>query len=741
MVIKMTVANSKIKIEKSLKKLPLTLQEISTLTICFIMGVGIGRSSWSDISLAFASLILLQQHCKPLQKTAVLGGELLCLGFMSVKNSNYLPYFLSCVIYIFSLNVLHKRENALLPAVIFMAVSKIILVYFNYSWQYKVYAVLEAVVVYVISDIIKDGKDFLETDMEISSFTDAFSVAWVIAIPTAAFSGFDAHWIYPGAAFTVALSWLYMEKGKISHSFLCIAIMILNIADKRAFLALLAVLSAVSVIGYYFVEKFSRLIYPFVIAVSVVGNLIFIDELNSFVAIGTCVHALIMYTILPHILNFKRVKTFEIYSNQKDYRQLMISLEKLKSSLNFLGTTVMDISLLNEKNLTGKNIEDMVAEEICSKCRNNIYCWQEKYSFTCEQFSKYSTRMYWNVDNDFAMPFYGQCINVDKLKKSFEENSKLYLTKKYILQSRKNNQKLLQSAFMSISSAVGDMLYQNQTSRLVNTSLTMQMSNFLKDLGTETSYCLCSQNPDKVTFSLLAPAEETQLYKIKNKIEDIYAEKFSDCDLEIQGVEYIYSFCVKTFFDYDFTVKSRRYGNVNGDSAEVFKIYEKLYVIISDGMGTGPRARAESMTAVAMAKSLLSADVSVLNVINIVNLSLNLKGYGESGASLDILCVNLLDGKASVTKAGAGQSVLISKDDIKLIYKNSLPLGVLKDIKAEKEEFEVTSGDIIIMMSDGVAFEKSKFDSLLDKKCENIAEELIENSFQKDDKTVIVIKF
>ena len=230
------------------------------------------------------------------------------------------------------------------------------------------------------------------------------------------------------------------------------------------------------------------------------------------------------------------------------------------------------------------------------------------------------------------------------------------------------------------------------------------------------------------------------MYKIHSRIEYLYGVKFSSPRVEQQGTELIYIFHARPVYSYDISVKTSRFRQVNGDNRISFIHNSSLYVILSDGMGTGQLAAAESRTVIAMAKSLITTGISMKNVIDIINLALNLKGSGESTASIDILQINLSDGSSIVTKAGAGVSLVLDSRGLTRYYHDSLPLGILKDVKPVECSFRLSAGDTVILMSDGAGVISNTVKDMYSASCDRIAAAVMEENKTKDDKTVIAVK-
>lgn len=708
--------------------------------ICFFTGLCGGRSMWCDIPMAGTVPVLAAITADMVCRYAFIAGGLLSAGILAVADTAYIPYFLSYIFFAVVGNITSKKNYPLVSSLTVMAVAKLVLVFFSYPVWYKLYAVAEPVILYITAQVAQSGLDNLADGSDISTFTDGACALVAVLLPVVALSGLDSRALYPGRAAALGLAWFYSASGRQSCSLLCLVAVSVSIMDKQGFIYLYMIFLALWLLGCFCAEKQSFYIYPVTIATAFTANVMRISNINSFVATGTTITALIVYTALPHIIGQNTARQKDVFTDGRDWRLLMLSMKKLENSLNYLAGCAIDISRLNEKNLQTESIEDLVAEDVCRKCEKNSYCWQEKYSYTQQRLADYGRKMYWAGERRFPQGFTAQCSHIDRLTTSFEENSRLLLSKKYILQSQKNNQKLLQNAFLSISAAVGDLIYQNRHSHLINTSLTMSADRFLKENGVSPTYCLCSQNPDQTSFAVLQPVDENLLYRIQLFLENAYGTKFSSPVVEQQGNELLYIFTSRPLFAYDIAVETSRLKNVNGDNYDSFVHNGRLYVLLSDGMGTGSLAAAESQTVIAMARSLITTGVSMKNVVNIINLSLNLKGSGESSASLDIMETDLFTGSTTITKAGAGVSLVLNRQGLARHYADSLPLGILKEVKPVECSFSLSAGDTAIIMSDGAGVVSNGVKDMYSHSCRQLARFIMEENRLQDDKTVIAVR-
>ncbi len=713
---------------------------IPGLAACFFMVVSSSKAAAWDFRLPGLVLVLTAAADDIMEKAVFSAGGVLALAMLSLTDSRYIPYLLGQIMYIAGYTVLKKEKYILPVAVGFTVVAKILLVNGGPGGGGSLYTILEGGALWRLVQVVKNGREMYSRQGINHSFTDILQLLVAAMVAVLALSGFDSRLLYVGAAVALAFSWLWVNKNENIYSLIALLCFFAGLRDKQGFEALFIRGRGVWLPGAVLREKASYIIYPVTIFTAFAANLVFLEEINGFALTGTVIGSLVCYTTLPYLTELKKKKPTETFRREKDYRRLQTSMKKLEESLNFLGSCAIDISKLNEKNMVSKPLEDMVAEDVCRKCRKNSHCWQEKYSFTSSQFARYARSMSFADSPGFEMGFYSQCSQIDRVKASFRENSRLELSRRYIRQSAKNNQKLLQSAFLSVSAAVGEMLHKSSMDRLVNSSFTMQLDRFLGELGINHSYCLRSRNPDRVDFSAAEPIAEKDLYKIRAKLENMYDEKFGECTIEQNGHRLAYSFRAVPMLAAEWQAESKPLKDINGDGYMVLAPAGRLYVLLSDGMGTGAAAAAESRTVLAMAKSLLMRGVSVIRMMAIVNLAMNLRGSGENGASLEVLEVDMYTGKSKLVKAGAGVSLVFNEKGLTRYYKDSLPLGILKDVKYSVEEFTLSAGDTVLMISDGVGDVSSNIRNLYDKSPADAARFAISESKGFDDKLAVAVR-
>ena len=192
---------------------------------------------------------------------------------------------------------------------------------------------------------------------------------------------------------------------------------------------------------------------------------------------------------------------------------------------------------------------------------------------------------------------------------------------------------------------------------------------------------------------------------------------------------------------------------VSGDAGTWFKQPDgQLYVLLCDGMGSGPAANRESGLAVRLLEQFLKAGVETENALIILNSALSLRGEEEGGfTTVDLLQLDLFTGQAAIYKFGAAPTYVKKKEGIQRITGSSLPAGVTAQgsIRPDCTRLKLEPGDCILMVSDGICgtgedgWLRSRLSTFGGDSPKELARELITNGPEEgavDDRTALVVK-
>lgn len=146
---------------------------------------------------------------------------------------------------------------------------------------------------------------------------------------------------------------------------------------------------------------------------------------------------------------------------------------------------------------------------------------------------------------------------------------------------------------------------------------------------------------------------------------------------------------------------------VSGDTGTWFKREDgSLFVLLCDGMGSGPAAHRESSEAVRLLEEFLRAGVEPAEALHTLSAALALRGEASGGfTTIDLLHLDLFTGGAAVYKYGAAPTYVKKGTTVSRFTGASLPAGLAPGEGAAPDvsRFQLDPGDCVLMVSDGVA--------------------------------------
>ena len=141
---------------------------------------------------------------------------------------------------------------------------------------------------------------------------------------------------------------------------------------------------------------------------------------------------------------------------------------------------------------------------------------------------------------------------------------------------------------------------------------------------------------------------------------------------------------------------------VSGDTICTFASGERTYMLLSDGMGSGKMASLASEVSAMFLDRMLSAGAGLEITLRMLNHILR-ANTGEISTTVDLCELDRVTGEVRFVKSGAAPSYVIRGDSLFRLQSKTVPIGILRALDAELIRFQVEPGDVIVMVSDGVA--------------------------------------
>lgn len=180
----------------------------------------------------------------------------------------------------------------------------------------------------------------------------------------------------------------------------------------------------------------------------------------------------------------------------------------------------------------------------------------------------------------------------------------------------------------------------------------------------------------------------------------------------------------------------------------------KFALLLSDGMGSGRRAAAESSTALGLTAKLLDSGFGRDLTIKTVNSILLLRSPEESFATVDMTILDIYSAEAEFVKIGAPPAFVVRGRQVGTVRANSLPVGIVDEVEVFAVSKQLSQGNMVIMVTDGVLdahdgpgdkedWLAGVLQEISELKPQEVAELIInlaQTGSRRDDMTVVVAK-
>jgi stage II sporulation protein E len=144
---------------------------------------------------------------------------------------------------------------------------------------------------------------------------------------------------------------------------------------------------------------------------------------------------------------------------------------------------------------------------------------------------------------------------------------------------------------------------------------------------------------------------------------------------------------------------------VSGDAGGWFKTAAgDLFVLLCDGMGSGPEARRESSLAVQLLEKFLRSGMEPEDALTTLNSALALRCQEEGGfTTIDLFRVDLYTGEAGFYKLGAAPTYVRRGGAVRRVTGCALPAGLgAGEGGPDVSKLRLEPGDSVVLVSDGV---------------------------------------
>ncbi len=440
------------------------------------------------------------------------------------------------------------------------------------------------------------------------------------------------------------------------------------------------------------------------------GTLVSGADESSFRILTEAVIAGTAYVFLP-------ISASRGFSDISDSGAAMLLSERLNFAADALagvgsGITAAAETLSGKYSLSPEKIAEKAADRVCRSCPKSMRCWGKYYELFRGEFERLTEQLRTGEalnENSMKGECAKICLNKSGVSQAITSEYSRYLSAARDERRISEMRKIYTDRLMSTEQILRD-LSKSDISDISDKAAEKRAENLLKDTGVKKPRAFVSVGANRLHFEAYG---ETEPMVDKEYLGTLLERTLGrEIDVpEISGGGKLFRITTNGVSKYSAKLGvyqlPKGQNTVCGDCYESFTDADGIfYVILSDGMGTGARARVDSAMVCSVCAKLIKSGISLSSALETVNTVMLIKSADESFATLDICRIDLNSGEGAVYKAGAAATYIKSSDRLIRAALNSAPAGTGGKISVPAQRFRVSAGDIIIMITDGAVLDE-----------------------------------
>lgn len=486
----------------------------------------------------------------------------------------------------------------------------------------------------------------------------------------------------------------------------------LVIVSSDYFYLLYAVITSILLAGF---KEFNRWVFG-LIALLINTVLVLFFRLFDAYIIVSLILSIILSVVIPEKFIQSLQMLFEFDAFEMIYRQIdSQKISEIKNKLILMSNTLFSMQKNFKLLMVGKINHESASVELsgdvilkcCSDCENYKYCYfgniNKKAMFDGLMFKAITNGSV--NENDLTNGMQAYCSKNSIVISEINQTAKLFLSYESAMKTQDESKLIISSELQNFGE-----IFLN-FSKIIDRNIKpdKKLSKILKDkligLYIDAKEVLILENSSGiVSVSVIAPNEELLKKELINSISKITKIKFN-----LKSIEHTaYSGLSLAVFEpitklkINFFVSNKAKEKRSGDNVLMTKLSDSRYfVAIADGMGHGEKANKISNMVLSLIKSMFEVGLDDELIIQSVNKLLIPAGL-DNFTTLDACVVDLESEMCTFIKLGSSVSVIKHKATSELAVCESLPIGIVQNIKPTIIKKNIQAGDIIFLASDGV---------------------------------------
>lgn len=452
------------------------------------------------------------------------------------------------------------------------------------------------------------------------------------------------------------------------------------------------------------------------ICTAVLTIFVFIFNIFGIFQIISLVFAILLLIAIPNKIVAKISFLFE--ADSLSITMSHIEEQKLfdiKSKLMLMSDTFKDMQKSFKYLIVGKINREQASIELagdviskcCSGCENFKSCFFENINKRA-MFENLLNRAIENNQievNDLTNGVEAYCSKSSIVVSEINQTAKLFHEYETAVKSEDLSKLVIASELENFSDIFSCLSNNLNASLFVNDRLSKVLKERLTCGLIDVKEIIIAENKNGIeSINAILPNEQVakrEVAEIISKVTKVGVRAESVKHLELSGLS-LATFLPLPKLRINFAISSKSKEAKNGDSGIVTKLSNtKYFIAIADGMGHGEKANKISSMVLSLIKSMFEVgldDTLILQSINKLLLPAGLENF----TTLDACVIDLETQQANFIKLGSSVSILKHANTSEIIASDSLPIGIVKNLKPTIVKKPIVAGDMIFIASDGV---------------------------------------
>ncbi len=427
--------------------------------------------------------------------------------------------------------------------------------------------------------------------------------------------------------------------------------------------------------------------------------------------------ASVVFVILPERLLLNVRESFAVKRNTylgeekaKAYARKKATLaaeafSAVYESLNTLGANKEN----RQDNLT--TVFEGAAERKCFHCKDKERCHGSEFELTRTVHNDATVRMLLRgelLPQDLPQYFRDKCSDVDGLCKIINEEYIQLLRRRERNNRAGESYELVCGRFLDIADVFTAFSEQLVPAGSVEREIEERLALYMRGKGIDVSSAVFRDGNNRLHIELDGSGVGT-LKKMPDWIDRMAAvigKPICEMENDSSGRHMVLLEAEPLAVRIGVASMRRSGEDVSGDKGAYFKTDSGLlYVILSDGMGSGEGAAEDSGEVISMLEKFLRAGISAESAMRLVGAALQIKNdRALSTASVDLLSVNLFTGEADIFKFGAAPTFIKNAAGVSVHKGDSLSAGLRGNRENLPDHIptRLEAGSTAVIVSDGV---------------------------------------